>query len=447
MFIASPDKAITKVISPSPGQNLRFQLQSMNLRVISGPDAGLEVSVCLPSLRLGTALDNDVVLSDRTVSRHHAEVRMTPHGLVLCDLGSTNGTFIDNLRISEAYLPAGSMCTLGYSRIAVQQRAEQHQAAIANQSQLGDLVGASAPMRELYALMQAIAPTPATVLISGESGSGKETVSRELHRLSGRRGSFVVFDAAVTDPEMVRSDLFGHLKGAFTGAANARTGAFRRAHKGTLLIDEVGELPLDLQPRLLRVLESREVTPIGADSALRVDVRVIAATHRNLESMVKEETFRADLYYRLAVVPLRVPSLREIRSDIPLLLRHLCDKLELRCKISAEAMTALENHSWPGNVRELRNVLERAAILASAGEIRPQDLRLSQQTRCSDKELRASPGPVFSHLKELEQQMILSAMARNGNNKAAVARELRIPLSTLKRRLKDYYDAGTPDHS
>jgi len=353
--------------------------------------------------------------------------------------------------------------------------------AVPRQDHLGELVGASERMRELYGLIRAVAPTPTTVHLHGESGAGKELVARTLHALSGRSGPLVVFDASVADPEMVRNDLFGHIKGAFTGATGSREGAFRQAHTGTLFIDEIGELPLDLQPRLpldlqprlLRVLETREVTPIGSDKPLRVDVRVITATHRDLDAMVRAGTFRTDLFYRLSVVPVEVPSLREVVEDIPLITRHLCERMSLSCRISEAAMAALQRYSWPGNVRELRNVLERAAVMSGDREIQPEDLRLPKDARPSngpppsrtpassapdappiDEAEMSAPAPKTStaaaraHLKEVERQMILDkeverqmildSMKGNHNNKAAVARDLGIPLSTLKRRLKEY---------
>ncbi len=442
--------------SPSP---LRVQFEAIELRVVGGPDAGLEVSLGLPVLRMGTAPDNDVVLTDRAVSRRHAEIRMTPAGLLLRDLGSTNGTFINDVRITEAYIPENAECRLGYSRLLIRQHTEERKVAVPRQDHLGELVGSSERMRELYGLIRAVASTPTTVHLHGESGAGKELVARTLHAFSGRPGPLVVFDASVADPEMVRNDLFGHIKGAFTGATGAREGAFRQAHTGTLFIDEIGELPLDLQPRLLRVLETREVLPIGSDKPLRVDVRVVTATHRDLEAMVRTGAFRADLFYRLSVVPIEVPALREIRDDIPLIARHLCERLQLHCRLSAAAMEALQGYSWPGNVRELRNVLERAAILCGEREVQPEDLRLSKATLAAPPATpsvpsvpsvpsasRMEPAPesgnpaadARAHLKQMERRMIVEALERNQGNKAAVARELGIPLSTLKRRLKEY---------
>lgn len=465
----------TEVILPSSQDRLRVQFEAIELRVVAGPDAGLEISLGLPILRLGTAPDNDVVLTDRAVSRRHAEIRMTPSGLLLRDLGSTNGTFINDVRITEAYIPADAECRLGYSRLLIRQHTEERKVAVPHQDHLGELVGSSERMRELYGLIRAVAPTPTTVHLHGESGAGKELVARTLHAFSGRPGPLVVFDASVADPEMVRNDLFGHIKGAFTGATGTREGAFRQAHTGTLFIDEIGELPLDLQPRLLRVLETREVLPIGSDKPLRVDVRVITATHRDLEAMVRTGAFRADLFYRLSVVPIEVPALREMREDIPLIARQLCERLQLPCRMSAAALEVLQNYSWPGNVRELRNALERAAVMCGEREIGPEDLRLPKTIGATQiispvisapaptptpvpsppPPLASPPAPALAishaqpvsekpvadaraHLKEMERQMIVEGLERNQGNKAAVARELGIPLSTLKRRLKEY---------
>lgn len=461
MSSSTPSSDGTEIIIASSQNRLRVQFEAIKLRVVAGPDTGLEASLGLPTVRIGTAPDNDIVLSDRAVSRRHAEIRMTPNGLLLRDLNSTNGTFINEVRVTEAYIPAAAECKLGYSRLLVHQYLEERKVAVSRQDRLGELVGGSERMRELYGLIRAVAPTPTTVHLHGESGSGKELVARTLHAFSGRPGPLVVFDASVADPEMVRNDLFGHVKGAFTGATGAREGAFRHAHTGTLFIDEIGELPLDLQPRLLRVLETREVSPIGSDKSTHVDVRVITATHRDLEAMVKAGTFRADLFYRLSVVPIELPALREIPEDIPLIAQHLCEQLQLKCRISAAAMEVLQDYAWPGNVRELRNVLERAALLCGEREIGPEHLRLPKEIRLSKQSepipapASAAPsppsGPVAPrpapqpsaadarlHLKNLERQMILDALERNQNNKAAVARELGIPLSTLKRRLKEY---------
>lgn len=437
------DPTKTQVMSVRSRRYRKIRLECIELEIVSGPDAGLKRNLPLPVITIGTAPDNDFVLTDRTVSRHHAQLSTTPDGLLIRDLGSTNGTCYKDVRVVEAYLQPGIRCLLGETRIEIKQDTEERRYEVGDEDRLGALVGGAAPMRELYGLIKAVAPAPMTVLITGESGSGKEMVAATVHELSGRPGHLVVFDASVTDSEMMRNDLFGHVKGAFTGATGSRDGAFRRADGGTLFIDEIGELPLELQPKLLRVLESREVVPVGSDRPQAVDVRVIAATHRDLEAMVEEGTFRADLFYRLSVITMQVPPLRKIREDIALLAQNFATKLGLKCRLTPDALVSMQGYDWPGNVRELRNVLERAAVLCQGGDICPEHLRLTQGRRGSPQteSVTVEPEPPVSspeQIKALERQMIQDAMVRNRNNKTAVARELGIPLSTLKRRIAEY---------
>lgn len=441
--MAASDSTTTQTISIPIRRLRKIRLECIELEVVSGSDAGLKSRLPLSVVAIGTAPDNDVVLTDRTVSRHHAQLQTTPDGLLIRDLDSTNGIYFMGVRVVEAYLQPGDACFLGDTEIAIKQETEERQYEIGSEDRLSALVGGSAPMRELYGMIKAVAPAPMTVLVTGESGSGKEMVATTLHELSGRRGPLAVFDASVTDTEMMRNDLFGHVKGAFTGATGSRDGAFRQANGGTLFIDEIGELPLDLQPKLLRVLESREVVPVGSDRPQPVDVRVIAATHRNLDAMVEAGTFRADLFYRLSVITMRVPPLREILEDIPLLVQNLAHKLNLSCRITQDALTEMQCHDWPGNVRELRNVLERAAVLCQGGEIRPEHLLLTATRRDAPKAkaeavVAESAASSAAQLKMLERRMIQDALVRNRNNKAAVARELDMPLSTLKRRIAEF---------
>ena len=304
---------------------------------------------------------------------------------------------------------------------------------------LGELVGTSQRMQELYDLICAAAPTQATLLLTGESGSGKEAMARTLYRLSGRTGPLVVFDASVADRQMIRDDLFGHVKGAFTGASHGREGAFRRARGGTLFIDEIGELPLELQPYLLRALENREIIPVGSDQPVPIDTRLIAATHRDLPAMVQVGRFRADLLHRLSVIQIKAPALREIREDIPLLVQHLLEKLSLRCHVTAKAMEALQRYHWPGNTRELRNVLERAAVFCLGGEIQPEHLNLPEDitTHVDATVISAHPASLSClSLKSLEHQLIQNALANNRHNIEKAAHELGISISTLRRKLK-----------
>jgi DNA-binding NtrC family response regulator len=337
------------------------------------------------------------------------------------------------VEVREVYLTPGQTFRVGDTEVSVESRRSARTSLAREENRLGPLVGASRPMRRLYSILRAVAETHATVLVQGESGTGKELIAQALHELSGRAGELVAFDAATTDPEMVRSDLFGHEKGAFTGAETAREGAFRRAHRGTLFLDEIGELAPQLQARLLRVLETRRVSPLGSDDPVAVDVRIVAATHRDLAAMARDGEFRHDLYHRLAVVPITVPPLRERLEDLPLLIEHLTETLGLELRLGKAAREALENYTWPGNVRELRNVLERASALASGREVEPEDLLLPV--------VSLDPGAEAPTAEELERERIMRTLDRHGGNKTAAARALGISLSTLHRRLRSYRDA------
>ncbi len=327
-------------------------------------------------VRIGAHAGNDVVLADDTVSRIHAEIVLEAAGFRLRDLGSTNGTTVDGLRVVDVYLPP--TCTVRIGRCALEFRAlgAVTEVALPEEERFGELVGRSAEMRALFGTLAQVAATDFTVLVRGESGTGKERVAEAIHAASPRRGGpLVVFDCAAIPASLVESELFGHEKGAFTGAVTRRVGCLEAADGGTLFLDEVGELPLELQPKLLRALERREVRPLGATEARRVDVRFVAATHRELAEAVNAGTFREDLYYRLAVVRVRVPPLRRRREDLPLLLRHLLERATrdgeraraLEARLSDGDWIRLAAHPWPGNVRELRNVVER--LVAFEGDL------------------------------------------------------------------------------
>ena len=415
---------------------LELALEVLHLRVVAGPDAGAEVSLGHSRVRVGSDPVNDLVLCDPSVSKEHARFEDGPEGLMLRDLESTNGTFVGGVRVREAYLAPGVEVTMGETRIRVEHRTQTRRHRVEAETGLGELVGQSRAMCELYAQLKAVAPTPVSVLVQGETGTGKELVARTLHQLSGRRGELVIFDAATADPELMRSDLFGHLKGAFTGAGAARAGALRTAHGGTLFLDEIGELPLDLQPRLLRVLESREVIPVGSDQRFPVDVRLVAATHRDLGAMARQGTFREDLYHRLSVFPVGVPPLRERAEDIPMLVAHLMERMPMAGRFSTAALERMKGAAWEGNVRALRNFVERALVLAAGREIGPQDLELPS-TRA---EVRAGVAPLDLNqgVEEAERDRITAAMAQAGGNRRQAAAALGVSLSTLKRRLRRY---------
>src|SRR5690606_24658108 len=318
----------------------------------------------------GTNPDNDVCLDDSSVSRTHARLEVDGTGYRLVDMGSKNGTFANGLRIQDIYLEPGTEFRLGRVSVRFELMEDEVEVAISRSDRYGDLIGQSLEMREIFGLLERVAPTPATVLIEGESGTGKELIADAIHQHSPRADKpFVVFDCSAVSRELIESELFGHVKGAFTGAVSDRKGAFEQANGGTLFLDELGELELDLQPKLLRVLEKREVRAVGGSKSVPVDVRIVAATNRNLMREVEQGNFREDLYYRFAVIRVHVPPLRKRSSDIPLLAETFLQDVAARLgrddlQIPFRTMDKLQRYTWPGNVRELKNYIERAALLA-----------------------------------------------------------------------------------
>ncbi|HEU4732576.1 MAG TPA: sigma 54-interacting transcriptional regulator, partial [Kofleriaceae bacterium] len=334
-------------------------------------------------IRIGSMEDNDVVLGDDTVSRYHCRICQEDNGYVLLDQRSTNGTFINKVRIREAFLKPGSIVSVGQSQLRFNAREEEVEIVPSRSDRCGGLIGGNARMREIYSIIEKIAPTATTVVIDGETGTGKEVVAQAIHSLSPRHANeLVVFDCGAVPPNLIESELFGHEKGSFTGAVMTRQGLFEQADGGTLFLDELGELPLDLQPKLLRALEQREVRRVGSAKASKVDVRIIAATNRNLEDEVRAGRFRQDLFYRLSVVRLHLPALRNRTDDIPLLIQHFLETGAFNRKpnapvvrnVSRDAIAALSAYPWPGNVRELINVVERAVSFCDSDTIGLSDL-------------------------------------------------------------------------
>lgn len=335
-------------------------------------------------ITIGSAQDNDVVINDSRVSRHHCEIISDAEGYRVVDRDSTNGTFVGKVRVKEAYLRSGTSLSLGGVEVRFQTFGERFEVAPSPKDSFGPVVGQSRRMREVFAILERIAPTSATVVLEGETGVGKEVVARAIHQKSPRaQQPFVVFDCSAVPKDLIESELFGHEKGSFTGAIQTRQGLFEIAHGGTLFLDEIGELSLELQPKLLRALEQREIRRVGSNRPIKVDVRLIAATNRNLEEEVRANRFREDLFYRLSVVRIRLPPLRERREDIPLLARHFLRQAPFnrdadgqpRVKgFSEEALAVLMEYDWPGNVRELLNVVERATSFADGDLIEVDDL-------------------------------------------------------------------------
>jgi DNA-binding NtrC family response regulator len=342
-----------------------LRLERARLEVVAGPDLGLSLDFH-DRVRVGSQRVAQLVLSDPRVSGLHCEVTLRD-GLWLRDLGSKNGTLLGGFRIREAALPPRVTFTVGRTSLRVDATGEMVELPLHDGPAFFGLPARSARMSALVAQLARVAPTESTVLVLGETGVGKERVVRALHAASGRaQGPLVVVDCGAVPYNLMESELYGHERGAFTGASDRVEGAFTRAGGGTLFLDEVGELPLELQTRLLRVLSGGEVTPLGGGASFRPDVRVVAATHRDLAIAVSRGRFREDLYHRLAVIVLDVPPLRERLEDLPALAIEIARDLghDPVSVLSPEVMRGLLAYDWPGNVRELSNVLERAVTLS-----------------------------------------------------------------------------------
>jgi DNA-binding NtrC family response regulator len=380
-----PRSKFPDFIPPTKVSYLDGKPQSLRLRrcKLVAPDEfgqAKEYTFDKEAVTIGAMEDNDVVVLEDTVSRYHAKIVQEENGYILVDNNSTNGTFVNKVRVREAFLRPGCVIHLGQAELRFQASDEEVPIVPATREQCGDIIGKHIKMREIFNIIEKIAPTGATVIIEGETGTGKDVVARSIHKISPRKDKpFVVFDCGAVPDNLIESELFGHEKGSFTGAIMSRQGVFEAAQGGTVFLDELGELNLDLQPKLLRVLEQREVKRVGSTKPIKVDVRVIAATNRDLWAEVKAGRFREDLFYRLSVVRLNLPPLRDRKEDIPLLVRHILKthsaNRDSRVRdISVESLMRLQGYAWPGNVRELLNTIERAVSFADGGTIEVRDL-------------------------------------------------------------------------
>jgi transcriptional regulator with GAF, ATPase, and Fis domain len=409
-------------------QHTHKQLRRVNLVVKQGPDRGAAIQVARHRVTVGRSAVNDLVLTDTAVSGLHFELLLGEQGVVVRDLGSTNGTLVAGVRIREAWAEPGTTISVGKSDIELQS-ADEVAVPISGQDHFGAMYGASPAMREVFAVLERVAPTDMSVLVLGETGSGKELVARALHDESPRhKGPFVVLDCGSLPRELAEAAILGHKKGAFTGAVSDRSGSFEDAHGGTLFLDEIGELPLELQPKLLRVLDRREVQRIGETTVRPVDVRVVAATHRDLRQMVGQGAFREDLYFRLSVMTVDVPPLRERASDVTLLAERFLGDFRRSYGdapvLGENARRALLAEPWPGNVRQLKNVITRAAHLSRGGVIEPSDLFLGRR----DGPVRVAEGA--------------AAAAATPGAPALPAELLALPFKDAKQQVLDQFERG-----
>jgi DNA-binding NtrC family response regulator len=432
----------TRRIRSKGSESYPIYVRRGKLVVLSGPDKGEAFVLDRPELTIGSKEDNSVILSDPTVSRTHAVLLETGGRYVIKDLNSTNGTYLDGVLVKEAVLEFGRTMTLGETEMKLVPFQEKIEAFPSSKNVFGEVYGQSLAMRQIFGILEKVASTDVAIVVEGETGVGKELLARAIHENSSRaKGPFVVFDCSAIAENLIESELFGHERGAFTGATHSRRGVFELAGGGTVFIDEIGELGLDLQPKLLRVLETREVRRVGGTLTQRIDFRLIAATHRNLTKAVNEGGFREDLFYRLSVLRLRIPPMRERKDDIPLIVQKLLLNLAKEFKmvsvptIAPETLQILNSYDWPGNIRELRNVLSRALAIGGRDEIRPGDLLLSADTGPGHGKMDSLVG---RSLEEIERTAIVQTLQSRQGNKTQTARALGIAYSTLYEKLKKY---------
>jgi DNA-binding NtrC family response regulator len=380
----------------------------------------------------------DIVLRDPAVSRRHCEVKQTAVGVHIRDLGSRNGTIVGGVAMESGLLRHASTIRLGETDIYFLSDKGEEESDSTGPTSFGSAVGTSKAMRKVFALLERLAATDLSVTLIGETGTGKDVLARGLHSHSQRKEKdFVVFDAGAVAATLIESRLFGHMKGAFTGAVSDHKGQFEAADGGTLFLDEIGELNLDLQPKLLRALEQRTVVRLGGTTEIPVNVRIIAATNRDLEIEVKEGRFREDLFFRLGVAVVRVPPLRDRREDIPLLCEAFAKDLPRKVTLSDAALAVLQAQQWPGNVRELKNVLALAAAVSESDLLEPRDfLRFSAQPARA-KTLDGLP-LAGRTLDSIEKNAIKQTLQDCKGNKTHAAKALGIASSTLYEKIKKY---------
>ncbi len=395
--------------------------------------------VSAATVTVGTDVTNDIVIDDPFVSSFHARLSLEAGRCMVRDLDSRNGVFVGDQKIREAEAPPGSQVKLGKVCLMVTRPAAGPSGLAVASTHGQTLVGGSQAMEDVRDLVRRVARSDAPVLITGETGTGKEVVAQMIASLSPRAGkSFIVLNCGSLSRNLIASELFGHEKGSFTGALARKTGAFEAAAGGTLFLDEIGELPTELQPQLLRVLENGEVRRVGSTETQRIDVRLIAATNRQLEDDVASGRFREDLFHRLHVLVVELPSLRERPGDVPALVRHFLVGFSPKGEtldIDNQAIDRLRRHGWPGNVRELRNVVQRAVLMRRGAGITADDITFTPSTLASRVQTRSAISG--RTLQEIERDAIIDELRRHNGNKKEAAAALGVSRSTIHRKLND----------
>lgn len=449
------------------------RLRKSRLVVLEGQDEGRELEMVQERVTVGRSPVCDLQLTDTSISSQHFAIRAVDRGYVLEDLGSTNGTFYGDARIREIYLRPGTVFRAGSTILKFMPTADVVTIALSERDRFDAVIGASVPMREIFANLERVAPSELSVLLQGETGTGKEVMARAIHNFSRRKGRpFVVLDCSAIPQNLIESTIFGHEKGSFTGAIAQHKGVFEQAHTGTIFLDEIGELDISLQPKLLRVLENRELKRVGSDKVIKVDTRVVAATNRDLREMVTTGGFREDLYFRLSVMQIQLPPLRNRSGDVPLLAEHFMTLANARraeygqppLQVSPDAMRALTTRRWPGNIRELKNVIDRATSLGEGPVLTRRDFMIGNDLMSFAP--RHSPAPRAAHaegdgnlnfdvdievaFKEAKQQLLDAfetlyleqLMEKHGNNISQSAKASGLTRYHLRELLKKNHVAG-----
>jgi DNA-binding NtrC family response regulator len=424
-------EGVTHASSP-----VRAVVRECRLTSIDGDRDGAVHTFAADRMVVGADPRADLTVADPTMSKFHCELRVVDGVCILRDLGSRNGTLVDRVPVIEAPLRSGALLTMGRTQLRFDVGSRDIEIPLSPRDHFGRLRGGSIAMRAVYALLEAAATGTSSILLQGESGTGKDLAAESVHAESARRaGPFVVVDCGAVPANLLEVELFGHEPGAFTDAGSLRIGAFEAAAGGTLLLDEIGELALDLQPKLLRAIDRREIQRIGSSRRIQVDVRIIAVTNRDLKAEVNARRFRSDLYFRLAVLVVTMPPLRERTGDIPVLVRAILESLGdtdspmARSLCGGELLPDLLRHAWPGNVRELRNHVE-ACIVRQENALAP--LASDEPTIDPALPLRAVRDRWIRHVERryLEQLLLL-----HDDNVTAAARAAGVDRVHLHRLL------------
>ena len=417
-------------------------IQQFRFTVTDGVNKGLSIVTEKACIIFGTSESADLVLTDETVSRFHCELKINDDHLLLSDLDSRNGTYVNDVSIVNAYVESGHVMTIGRTRISVEELNDQVSVPVSHKQYFGKMLGTSSVMRSIFIMLERAAQTDTTVLLLGESGVGKDIAAESIHSESNRaQKDIVVVDCAALSSNLIESELFGHEKGAFTNADQTRIGAFEAAEGGTVFLDEIGELPLDLQPKLLRAIDKHEIQRVGSTKRISINTRIIAATNRDLRKEVNKGHFRLDLYYRLAVLEINIPPLRERPEDIVLLAKHFFNNTpiindeQIKTIATEDFFKTISEHYWDGNIRELHNYIERCAVMG--GNV-PLSHGLSEQETQDIAIDITQPLRVIrdSWIKLIERRYVEQVLQHNNQNVTAAAKQAGIDRTSFYRLLK-----------